>query len=414
MTALTMLLALTALQTDTVTVTAGEVLSRSRDQSPAVHAAARRMEAASFTRRAAGRWANPVVSAVAENIGATEAVTGISGIKGIEGQLVLTQPLALGGDIGASVDAANASSLVAEARYALTTAETELEAAVALAQLRRGRAIVRNAVQEVASLDLLVNALDLRVAAGRSPLGDAARARLALGQAASRLARSEAASAHSNARLARLLGLPPATIVLITIGRCEAPPEAPQSEGFPADVLVAEQGVALGVAARSYEHANRVPDLFPQVGWKRTAGVSGLYLGMSLAVPILNGGGPNVEAAESETSAREVELAATKMFIAERAVAAQAELEALDRAGARFDARWVAALDQSLMAAEANYDLGEGTITELLDHRRARLAALDDFALWQAERRVARAQVARWTGTRLSGAAFCEEREVGN
>lgn len=414
MTALTIIFALSALQTDTVTVTAGEVLSMSQAQSPAVQAAVRRMEAASHGRRVAGRWANPVLSAVAENVGATEAVTGISGVKGIEGQLVLTQPLALGGDIGASVDAAEASTRAAEARHALTTAEVELEAAAAMAQLLRDRAIARNATREVASLDLLVDALDLRVNAGRSPLGDAARARLALGRAASRQARSEAAAAVSNAHLARLLGLAPSTVVQIATERCQALPEAPRSDGLPADVLVAEQEVALGVAQRSFQHANRVPDLFPQVGWKRTAGVSGLYLGLSLAVPILNGGGPSVEAAESETSAREAELDATKMFIAERAVAALAALQALERAGARFDARWVAALDQSLVAAEANYDLGEGTITELLDHRRARLAALDDFAQWRAERRVARAQLARWTGTELAAAAFCDEREVGN
>jgi outer membrane protein TolC len=50
-----------------------------------------------------------------------------------------------------------------------------------------------------------------------------------------------------------------------------------------------------------------------------------------------------------------------------------------------------------------------GTLAELLDARRARLAALDDLATWRAERRTARARVARLTGAPLDAALLCDD-----
>ena len=73
------------------------------------------------------------------------------------------------------------------------------------------------------------------------------------------------------------------------------------------------------------------------------------------------------------------------------------------------DADWFAALDQTVTAAEARFELGEGTLFELLDHRRARLQALDDYALWLSEWWNARAQALRLRGGTPDASLLCTD-----
>ena len=60
-------------------------------------------------------------------------------------------------------------------------------------------------------------------------------------------------------------------------------------------------------------------------------------------------------------------------------------------------------------AAETRYDLGEGTLFELLDARRTRLQALDDHASWQMELWGARTRLARLSGVAPDAAVICSD-----
>jgi outer membrane protein TolC len=106
-------------------------------------------------------------------------------------------------------------------------------------------------------------------------------------------------------------------------------------------------------------------------------------------------------------AAEEDRVALTAVFDAQRAAARQA-LEALEEAGDRFDAGWSSALELAVESAEARYALGEGTLTELLDGRRARLDALVDFEAWRMQLFAWRARLGRRSGAALTDRVLCD------
>jgi len=77
--------------------------------------------------------------------------------------------------------------------------------------------------------------------------------------------------------------------------------------------------------------------------------------------------------------------------------------------GVQFDDAWFASLEQAVTAAQARFDAGEGTLTELLDSRRARLEALDDYHAWLSEWWTARMELARAEGRPPSAALLCTD-----
>ncbi|NNF29266.1 MAG: TolC family protein, partial [Gemmatimonadetes bacterium] len=93
--------------------------------------------------------------------------------------------------------------------------------------------------------------------------------------------------------------------------------------------------------------------------------------------------------------------------LASARVAAREGMVALESGGAVFDEDWFNALDRAVTAAEARYELGEGTLFELLDSRRARLQALDDYHAWLAEWWAARARLARLEGRAVDADLIC-------
>ena len=114
-------------------------------------------------------------------------------------------------------------------------------------------------------------------------------------------------------------------------------------------------------------------------------------------------------AARSRETAALADLALVEARVAARREAARRGLDALERAGGSFTESWFTALDQTVAAAEARFALGEGTLFELLDHRRARLQALDDYARWLAEWWAARAELARLSGQTPDATLLCTD-----
>ena len=150
-----------------------------------------------------------------------------------------------------------------------------------------------------------------------------------------------------------------------------------------------------------------MPDFAPQVGVRRTDGNTGLYVGVATRLPFFDRGGERVGASiAGENSALAERRDVEERWAAERA-SASAVLASLERAGAHFDGRWFESLERTVSAGEARYRLGEGTLMELLDSRRARLQALDDYYMWQAEWWAARIEVERLEGRLAPASAIC-------
>lgn len=391
---------------DTVRLGVNEALRRAVADAPALVASMAAESAATARIRQAGSWRNPVFSGVAENLGAQEPVTGRTGLAGIEGQLTLEQTLTIGGDRGSAIREARALAAAAGATTAVTIADIQAAALEAISMVERDRRAAAFATEEAQALERIAHLMDRRAAEGRSSGGDAARTRMEAVTTASSAARRRARAVESEGILARILVFEPGTPLLVEPGACADPPP-PAAIGAPPDLLLANQEVAARDAAVARADALRVPDLRPIAGLRRTAGFSGLLLGLSLELPIMPGLAAGADAARADlASAAASRDALARNIAAEQHASGRAATD-LDRAGAVFDSTAASALERAVRSAFARYGSGEGTVVELLDARRARLAFLTEFEEWRAALRTARIRNARAGGLPLDGTLLC-------
>lgn len=399
-------LAIAASPVDTVRLQAADALELARRHAPSVAAASSRAQAARYGVAAARAWRNPSVNAVAENLGAQREVTGRDGLAGVEGQITLSSWLPLGGDHGAAIRVAEAQAAGASAGLTLAEQEAAYAVVESIALVERDRSALEAARSEGAALDRFATAMARRAEEGRTAGGDAARARLEAATAAARAARLEAALVGSEAMLARLLGLAPGTPFTVAAGACE--PGAGSEQPHAREAVAAAQ-VASARAEADRQRGLGVPDLTPQIGLRRTGGFSGVIVGLSVDLPVLSRGRAAAAAARAEAQAREAEHQAVVTRLAAERYHAEQAVTVLDASRNRFDAEWRRDLSRAVAAAEARYDAGEATLAELLDARRARLSALDDYEGWRAERRMARASLARARGAPVEAAVLCDD-----
>jgi cobalt-zinc-cadmium efflux system outer membrane protein len=296
-----------------------------------------------------------------------------------------------------------------EASFQAEGAEASLRVAVieALARVTRDDERLRRAREEASGLEALADALATQAERGRASEGEAARAHLAMVSAHTIAAEVAAAAATSREDLALLLGLEPGTPLRLTLSVCEARPPGESLDTRPAEVLVASARQQIAAAGVVQRRATRIPDLLPQIGVRRAAGVSALYVGFSLPLPLFDRSGASVDAAIAEEDAQAAELERVERSVAAQREAARQGVLALEAAGTRYTPTWAAALDRSVVATESRYRLGEGTLTELLDGRRARLQALDDYERWRAELFSGRARFALLAGGSIDPSLLC-------
>jgi cobalt-zinc-cadmium efflux system outer membrane protein len=402
----------TAIPQDSIRLEADQALRRAVSEARSVRAAGSRRDAAGARVAGAGAWRNPVLSVTAENLGAQRDVTGRSGIAGVEGQATLTAFVPIGGLRAATIEQARAELRAADAGVAVEEAAVLEEAVLALAAAERDASWARHAGEEAADLRRFAASLRDRAAAGRSAGGEAARAGLEATTAATQAARRAALAAESRSAVARLLEVDPSIRVVIDAPRCTA--ETAATADTAPELAAASARVAAAAAAARAAGARAIPAFEPTVGLRRTAGFSGLLVGFSIPLPVVTLNRAAVRAARFERAAAESDREALEQRLAADRRGLDAAAAALDSAGGQFTAEWSRQLERVLNAALARFESGEGTLAELLDARRARLAALDDLAAWRAERRILRARLARASGRRIDGATLCDDLQVSD
>jgi outer membrane protein TolC len=301
----------------------------------------------------------------------------------------------------------------ARAGVQLARADALVGAVAAMAVATRDARIAGHLVEEVATLNDLARAMTRRAEEGRSSGGEAARVRLELATMRSLAARRGAMAAESAAELARRLGLPAEQPVRIDWPRCAATPAVPGvADSLIPELLQARFEVETARAAEQRAGAARVPDIAPIAGLRRTAGYSGLLLGVSLELPILRSGAAAQAAAHFQARAAEqLRLDAERRLLAQRA-GTDAALAVLVEAGSAFDAQLRDDLDRAVRAQQSRLSQGEGTIAELLDARRARVNTLNEFAEWRAMRAELRAREARLAGRPVNEQVLCEDLDL--
>ncbi len=390
------LLALTILlPTDTMVVDAGTALRMADEASLLVDASRFRAERAAHAVSAARSWNAPRFEAVVENAGATDPVLG-SGVRAAEGQLVLSSRVRIGGARGAEIARSRALQDASAAGIELAQAEVRTATLTAIADAERDRTLLEQAVEERLAIDAFAEALLSGVEVGRFAAGDAARAQGALVLAITEEARRRAALARSEVRLAQLLGLESGAPVRVRIDApCPSPSDASSGPSTLPPMRLAEAHLDEADAALALSRARAIPDLEPQIGVRRSGGVDQLYLGLAFDLPLFGGTLQRTAAARAEREAIAAERQAIERSLDADRAAAVRSLTALESASAYFAGGWVAALDLSVGAALANYELGEGTLGDLLQARQARFNALRDYAEWLADVRIARIEAAR-------------------
>jgi cobalt-zinc-cadmium efflux system outer membrane protein len=411
---MTLLLLFATLQVgaDTLRLSAADALQRALVQAGPVQAAVARERAAQSGIRTARTWNNPVFNATAENIGAQEQITGKSGLAGIEGQITLQQVFTLGGDRGAAVREAEAMAGAAGAGVNSARADAVVGIVAAMAIATRDARIARHTAEEAVTLEQLARAMSRRAEEGRSSGGEAARVRLELVTVRSLAARRGAAAAESEAEVARRLGVPPGQPLVIEWPRCTlAGTEAP-ADTLPPELLQARFNVEAAQAAADRARAARMPDIAPIAGLRRTAGYSGLLLGLSLELPLLRSGAAAEESARLQAQAAEALRADLERRVTAQRSGTDAALGALAAAAGYFDASLLDDLDRAVRAQQSRLAQGEGTIAELLDARRARVNTLNEFAEWRAMRAELRARRARLAGRPVDAQVLCEDLDL--
>lgn len=403
---LLLLLMLLPQPADTVELSADQVLTRVLETSPRVESARQRTLSGRARAGQARAWTNPALSVSVENVGAAEPVTGLPSPEGLEGQAVLGFRLPIGGDRGAAIRQADAQAMAWEAEAARTSGEVLLDVVAAAAASERDRTVAELAGEEARTLGRLAEALTAQAEEGRASEGEAARVRLEASLAEGTAAEARAAASAASTELARLLGYAPEQEVVVRGGACRQPLGVPPA--LAADVAVVRAREAAARAGVQRARAGRIPDLEPQVGFRRAAGTEALFLGLGFQLPLFDRSGRAVEAAAAELAAARADRRAVEDEVAARRLAAFRSLEVLEAAGSRFRAGWADDLARVVEATEARYDLGEGTLVELLDGRRARFEAMTARERWRAAWRLEHARLLRFSGAEPAPAFFCD------
>jgi outer membrane protein TolC len=265
----------------------------------------------------------------------------------------------------------------------------------AIASHQRQHALLEAASSEAEGLDRFAAAVSARAAEGRASAGEAARVRTEAVMVASQLARRRAEVSAADARLAAALGYPADTPL-----RISAPTACLAAvPGEPLDLQRAVARRTLAEAMASQASARRIPDLIPQVGFRRTAGFSGVLVGVAFDLPLFSSGGGALDAARAEVEATTAEVTLMERDQAAAIVAGRRTLAELAAVGVRYGAGWDRDLTLAVTAAEARWQEGQGTLAELFDARRARLAALMEYTEWRERVLLGRLALARTLGT---------------
>ncbi|HET9064257.1 MAG TPA: TolC family protein [Gemmatimonadales bacterium] len=402
---LLLLLALAQPQ-DTVRLTHQALLDRAMVLPGRIAAADARATAAIDRLGVAGRLDNPILTVQAENLGMQEAVTGKRGLEGTEGQVILSLPLAIGGDRAARRDVASANRDVAMASRDVSVLEVRESVLMAMIDWERERALLGAAGAERDALETLADAMTARAREGRDASSDAALARLEAAAARSRHARQLAAASAANARLAAFLDLPAGRAIDLEPLACRARPDL-TAFARPADLDALEASVRAAAASAALARAARVPDMHPQIGLRRSGGFSGVLVGLSLELPFLNTGAAAARAAAMDAQATEFDRTAFVRAFDGEVLALRRGLADLLAITGAHDSTWRADLETVVLAEERRLDVGEGSLYRLFDARRARLDALTEHETWRDAVRRHQVRLARLGVAPLSATLLC-------
>lgn len=395
-----------AAQAPSAPLTREDAIARALGDDPGVDAADSARVAAEAGARQAGRWANPTLDIMQENVSGSGPYRGSDRA---ETTYSFRQPLQLGGDRGArrrlaerEVDSARIGAgvrradLIEEVEHAYIDAQAA-EAAFVVAEERL------TVARELAA------AVDRRVRAARDPLmaGSRAEARLAEAEVEADGARHTALAAR--ARLSSYWGgsgdfaIERASFEMLAARESDVGDRAP-------DLALSDADTARAAAQVDVERARAVPDLDLQAGWRQFSerDETALVFGLSVPLQIWDRNGAGVARARAESARAGYERAARERALTREQAMLATQSDTARREVAALDARIIPASERALAQARDGYAMGGFSHIDVLDAQRAlvearlrRISALRSFH--RAEASIARLGGARIEPEQLRG-----------
>jgi len=373
---------------------------------PGVDAADAARLAAEAGARQAGRWANPTLDILQENVSGSGAYRGSDRA---ETTYSFRQPLQLGGDRSARRRLAERELDTARIGAGVRRAELIEEVEHAFIDAQAAEAALVVAEERLIVARELAAAVDRRVRAARDPLmaGSRAEARLAEAEVEVEAARHTAIAAR--ARLASYWGgggdIAPerASFEMMAARESDANDRAP-------DLALADADAARAEAQVDVERARAIPDLDLQAGWRQFSETdeTALVFGLSVPLQIWDRNGAGVARARAESARAGYERAARERALTREQAMLAAQSDTARREVAALDARIIPASERALAQAREGYAMGGFSYIDVLDAQRAlvdarlrRISALRSFH--RSEASIARLGGARIDPDQLRG-----------
>jgi len=363
-------------------LTLDAAIEKARQSSPSAAAANAGVDAAAAGRRVSGLRPNPTVAVDVENVGGSRAFNIVEAPK----QTVsLAYPLELGGKRSARIGVADALGARAAIDRATIDAELRLRVTQAYTDaLAADRRLATRKEQARIAADSS-RAAQIRVQAGR----------------ASPLEESRAGVIRTNADLAveqatRLATAARATLALRIGGAVTSPLDTNWFDriegggsrpGFGAlTVAVARGDVATATAQERLARSQRIPDVTVSAGSRRVpmVGSTAAVLGLSVPLPLFNGGRAAIEQANAERRRAEALAQAAELEANGAIIKAEAERNNAASAARVANGPALVGAQEAARIARIGYREGKFGQLDLLEAERAlaetRGAAIDALA----------------------------------
>ena len=339
---------------------------------------------------ASGAYPNPTVAATHETL---EAV----GLRQSESYFTLSQRVEWPGLREARRTAASGRAAAARHRVAADSAALAFRVKSAYVRAARAEREARTLERVVAVFRRAGSSMEARFAEGDASLYETRRVEVERVRYEAALADALLELAATQRELA-LLVAPGTDDLRLAPAEPPAgmpPPVDPDDLAGPAlarraEVAASESEVRVLEAELRRSRALRLPELTASGGYKRQSdGFGGLFLGMSLPLPLWNRSAGEIRAAAERVTAEETRLALTRREVEEDVRAALAEYHSHLRRAALLTRRGAGGQADLLSIAEVAYETGGMDLAGLLD-------AAD--ALSGAEAAVARMEAELWIG----------------
>jgi cobalt-zinc-cadmium efflux system outer membrane protein len=323
------------------TLTLSAAVTQAKTASPRRRGIAHLAAAAHEAARQTGRLPNPVADFRTENWSRSAGPTAPE----VDVFAVVTQPFELGGKRAIRRQLAVAESQVAAMAVASLERELALEAVRAYVRALRARVLVETLLRYHESLTALVANVTRRVQEGYSAEADLLKFRTEAARVEGEIARAQLELERGLAALGVLMGTtvpiessqlvepPPVTVPTVAVDQIAA------AVARHPDVAAATAAVERARQATAFERARRQPDAAVTGGYKRTAGLDTMVLGVSVAVPLFDRNNASVaraigleRAAEADREALLLQLStdAEAMLRASRTITIRANTVARD------------------------------------------------------------------------------------